>query len=452
MKAKDVLNRFFEGLDIDSHKLQLEVEDILFKAKWEEVALEIVPPSKTELKSNYSAVFRLRLQAKNISVSVSRIRGSDLMNEWIGDLGIDQFQLATQEQSTPLEIELNLGFYQKERGVFRIDVLTPKTNLDELLLGYTFSSPLLLPSVEIQVNQRTIRLRNEEIEKLLLEEQDNILGRVKTVLQEKMETDLPTQLGTMINEVLDQGFKEVNQMAPPGAPNPNVPKFVWALNLQEVKYNQGHLLLDLDARFDDTRYGKGNSLPKQHMAKAPAKLVNNKYPNADFVFSLNQGVLNRVIQLSSERGYFDSIALDSGESINLTKIPYMSLAAGKGPKMGLEIEYTVTGFSAVFVKNPIRISFDLNLAFPISKSGKVEMLIDSIDLDSVNVDSKYIRLFPSKVRAAVAEKLAEVNGDMKGFMLTDDVPIPDDLAGLSLRKTATDIDKNGHLMIYSEYR
>src|SRR5690606_1453161 len=152
---------------------------------------------------------------------------------------------------------------------------------------------------------------------------------------------------------------------PPGAPSPDVAKFVWALSLQEVKYLQGHLQLDLDARFDDTKYGRGITLPQAQMAKGLANLTNQKHPNADLVFSLNQGVLNRVIQLSSERGYFNEIKMDSGEAIKLTKIPYMNFSGSKGPKMGLEIEYTVTGFSAVFVKNPIRINFDLNLGFPI---------------------------------------------------------------------------------------
>ncbi len=450
IKAKEVLNRFFEGLEVDSHRLKLGIEDVLFKAEWEEVAFDVLPPTTSELKSNYTAIFSLRLAAKNIQVNVSKIRGSDLNNLWLGELGIDQFEISSKEESRPLEIELNLGFYQEARGKFRIDVLTPNTNLDELILGYEFSSPLILPKVEVQINERKLRLRNEEIEKLLLEEQDNILSRVKTLLQEKMETELPQTLGTIINETLDKGFKEVNQMNPPGSPSESEPKFVWALGLQEVKYQQGNLLLDFDARFDDTIRGTGRALPETHMAQAPANLIDSRSASSDFVFSLNQGVLNRVIQLSSERGYFNEIALDSGEAIKLVKTPYISMKGSKGTKMGLEIEYKVTGFAAVFVKNPIHINFDLNLAFPISNDGKVKMVVDSIDLDSARVEDKYIRLFASKVRAAVREKLAEVNGDMKGYMLTDDIPIPDDLGGISLKKTATQVDRNGHLKIYSE--
>ncbi len=451
LQAKEILNRFFEGLDLDSHKLKLGVEDILFKAQWEEVSLDVLPPTRSELKSNYTAIFSLRLAAKNILVNVSKIRGSDLNNPWIGELGIDQFELSTKTESRPLEIELNLGFYQESRGKFRIDVLTPNTNLDELVLGYTFASPLVLPKVEVQINERKLRLRNEEIEKLLLEQQDNILSRVKTLLQEKMETEIPASLGTVINETLEKGFKEVNQMNPPGSPSESEPKFVWALGLQEVKYHQGNLLLDFDARFDDTIRGTGRALSPSHMASAPANLIDTRNGTSDFIFSLNQGVLNRVIQLSSERGYFNEIALDSGESIKLVKTPYLNM---KGPKtkMGLEIEYKVTGFAAVFVKNPIHINFDLNLDFPISSDGKVKMVVDSIDLDSATVEDKYIRMFGSKVRAAVKEKLAEVNGDMKGYMLTDDIPIPDDLGGISLKKVAAQLDKNGHLKIYSEIK
>ena len=449
-KAKEVLNRFFEGLDIDRHQLALNVEDIYFQANWEEISLNILKPTESELEKNYQAIFVLNLRSSNINVEVTKVRGKDLNNEWLGELGVDHFNLFTDRDSAPLQIQLALGFNQVSRGNFKIEVLTPQSNLNELLLGYRFDSPLVLPQVEVQINERKLRLRNEEIEALLLEEQENILNRVKSVLQEKIETEIPVQASSLINDALNSGLKEVNQMNPPGAPDDKVAKFVWALSLGEVKYQKEHLILNLDARFDDPTLAQNRSLPTQYTAATAPSLTKGSFPSSDFVFSLNQSVLNRVIQLSSLRGYFDEIAMDSGESIKLVKTPYLSLKDGKA-KMALEIEYEVTGFSAVFVKNPIRIEFDLNLAFPIDKDGKVSMQVESIDVDSSYVDSKYIRLFSSKVRSAVKDKLKEVNEDMKGYLLTDDIPIPDDLGGIKLRKVGTELD-NGHLLIYSEYK
>ncbi len=449
-KAKEVLNRFFEGLDLDRHQLSLNVEDIYFQANWEEIGLQILAPSESELKNNYQAIFVLTMRSSNINVEVTKIRGRDLQNEWLGELGIDNFNLFTETQSAPLQIQLALGFNQVSRGNFKIDVLTPKSNLDELLLGYTFDSPLVLPQVEVQINEKKLRLRNEEIENLLKDEQDNILGRVKSVLQEKIETEIPVQASSIINEALESGLKEVNQMNPPGAPDENVSKFVWALNLGQVNYQDGYLLLDLDARFDDPTLAKNIPLESRFTTLSSSDLMKGTYPSADFVFSLNEGVLNRVIQLSTLRGYFNQIDMDSGESIKLAKMPYLNLKTGKSGKMSLEIEYEVTGFSAVFVKNPIRIEFDLNLAFPVDNTGKVSMQVESIDVDSAYVSDKYIRLFKNKVRSAVKDKLKEVNGDLKGYELTDDIPIPDDLGGLKLRKIGTEVDK-GHLLIYSEY-
>lgn len=449
-KAKETLNRFFEGLDIDKHKLSLKVEDIYFNAKWEEISLRITAPSESELKSNYQAIFVITMRSSLLNVEVSKIRGKDLNNEWFGELGIDNFNLFTEDKSAPLEMELTLGLNQTGRGNFKIDVLTPKSNLDELLLGYKFDSPLALPSVEVQINEKKLKLRNEEIEKLLLEEQENILGRVKAVLQDKLETEIPTQASALINSALDSGLKEVNQMNPPGAPNEQVSKFVWALSLQGIDYSKGNLLLDLDARFDDPTENTV-ALDRKYMSLQQADLTRGTYPEADFVFGLNQGVLNRVIQLSSKRGYFNEISMESGESIKLAKVPYLSLKEGKTGKMSLEIEYKVTGVSAVFVKNPIHIEFDLNLDFPVDKDGKLSMQVASIDVDSAYVDSKYIRLFASKVRSAVKEKLAEVNKDLQGYLLADEIPIPDSLGGIKLKKIGTELDKSGHLLIYSQY-
>ena len=449
LKAKEVLNRFFEGLDLDRHQLGLNVEDIYFQANWEEISLNIIEPSISELENNYQAIIVLTMRSSNINVEVTKIRGEDRMNEWLGELGIDNFNLFTHADSAPLEIQLALGFNQVSRGNFKIDVLTPKSNLNELLLGYQFDSPLVLPQVEVQINEKKLRLRNEEIEKLLLEEQDNILGRVKSLLQEKIETEIPVMASDIINNALNSGLQEVNQMNPPGAPNEMSSKFVWALSLGEVSYRNEHLLLGLDARFDDPTLSEKKPLSTQYLAEQSGNLLKGTYPNSDFIFSLNEGVLNRVIQLSTLRGYFDQIDLDSGEAIKLVKTPYLSLKNGKG-KMPLEIEYQVTGFSAVFVKNPIHIKFDLNLAFPVDNEGKISMQVESIDVNSSIVEDKYIRLFGSKVRSAVKDTLSEVNNDMKGYLLTDDIPIPDDLAGIKLQKIGTEID-NGHLLIYSQY-
>src|SRR5690606_14442450 len=110
---------------------------------------------------------------------------------------------------------------------------------------------------------------------------------------------------------------------------------------------------------------------------------------------VNEGCINRIVQLSYFRGYFNSFETEDGESYTISSIPEFKLKGAsdtKPAKLGVELEYTVTGVGATLVNNPIRINFDMFLDFPV-EDGKVKIIATEIDMDSVHVDKKYIKRF-----------------------------------------------------------
>jgi hypothetical protein len=169
----------------------------------------------------------------------------------------------------------------------------------------------------------------------------------------------------------------------------------------------------------------------------------------DAAISLNQGLINQIIKLSAKRGYFNSIKTGSGAPIKLTKRPMFDLT-GKKPKVSVEVEYKVEGFRAAFVKNPIRINLDLLLDFPV-KNGKASIVAKGVDMSSVFLHDKYIRLFAGKVRDGVKSEIKKLQPGLVGYALAESLPLPDTLLGIGLKIKHIDIDKNGHLVVYHDF-
>ena len=136
------------------------------------------------------------------------------------------------------------------------------------------------------------------------------------------------------------------------------------------------------------------------------------------------------------------------EPIKLSQVPIIKIFEKNGKaqaKLDLQIEYKVTGVQSVFVKNPIKIDFDLDLAFKHLADGRVQIVVDGVDMESVNVDKRYIRMFTDKVRNAVKDRFKEV--DLKGMELVDELPIPSSIVGVPLKIVGSNWDKNGYIMM-----
>lgn len=454
-QVKGQLNRFFTGLDLDKHKFQADIEGVEFSANWEKISLDFYKPQITEGEDPYDVLVYAWIEATDIKISVDKIHARDLNHKFLGDVGVDGLKIEQVDSSDKLRIGLPLKFGQDENGKFKLVVSKPVSNMNDVKFDADFTSPLLLPEIKILINGHEVSLNLEEVEELVSEKEPMILEKIQSSLQDFLENQAPSMITEKAEAALEGGLFEVTQMNPPGAPvGEYVPKFLWKLGLEELNFVGDNLHLGLGATVTDPSKGEV-PFPNKYTALEYPKMESTSVEDYDITIALNQGLINRMVQLSALRGYFKKMDLDGGESIGIEGMPVVTFK-GKGKNspatLSLEIIYKVTGWQKAFVRNPIHINFDMNLSFPVDpNTGRIKMVASGIDLDTVFLDKKYIRLFTSKVRKSVREQIKEMQKDISGMEIADEIPVPSDLGGILLEKKKVEVNESGYLMIYNNY-
>lgn len=445
---KNGIRRYLVGLDIGAHKFQVDVKELELKLNWDKVAISIEKPVFNEmLERQPTLTLNLNAELNNFQLFIGEITAKDLNHPIFGEVGIDQVLLWTRKDEQPLYLNLPIHFYQDEKLGFSVEAGRPETNLDALYIQSQYKSPMRLPKVELRINDNPITINQAEVEVMFNEKKDEIFRTAQGELQAWIDDNASELINTFIKEKVAGGLTEANTMLPPGAPNEFVQTFNWGLKIDGIGYQQDNVHIGLDAFVTDPLKTSDFRLAPNMIASRLPIIQKSNSDKYDLALALNMGFVNKIIHLSANRGYFKDVALEDGEKILLTKTPVLKLAQAK-PVLTLEIEYRVSGFSAAFVKNPIRISFDMLVDFVVDKDGQVSLIGNGIDIDSVFLDSKYIRAFAGTVRKSAKSKIEEMQGGLKGYVIADALPIPEALFGLPMIPKKAMIEKNGYLLVF----
>lgn len=445
--------RYLVGLEIGKHKFQIDFEKLDVAINWRELGVEIIDPKmfNGELEADAPTLtLNLNLEVDRFQLSVGKVRARDVNHPIFGEVGLDDVMISMRQGGAPLYLNLPINFYTNEDKGFYVEVGTPDMNFEALNLGMEYRPPMILPSVELNVNGHYITVNQDEVELLFNEQKEQIFQTAQRELQIWSDENAADLMNELAMKKIDEGLIEANTMRPPGAPNEYVKNFEWGLKVAGIDMADNHLHIGLDGFITDPTRTRDFSLPNDLHAKALPDVDTPKAQGRDLALSLNQGFVNKIIKLSSLRGYFSHVDLDNGESISLTKTPVLKLDRPK-PALEIEVEYKVGGIQSLFVKNPIRISFDLMVDFVTDANGEISLIGRGVNLDTVYLDSKYIRFFASKVRSAAKDKIEEMQADLKGYVIMEGLPLPDALFGIPMVKKDAGIDKNGHLLIYLDF-
>ncbi|WP_127718344.1 hypothetical protein [Halobacteriovorax sp. HLS] len=453
---KSQIQRYFSGLGLDKHQFQIDIKNVGFSAKWDKLSLLFYKPELVEDEKPYDVLVYAWVEASNIKIEVDEITARDLMHKYIGDVGIDGLKIEQVNTSEKLRIGFPLKIGKAEDGSFELIASKPVSNMNDVKFSADFDSPLRLPEIKISINGHEVTMNLDEVEGLVREKEPLMLEKIQSSIQDFLENQAPKMITESAGSAIKNGIGEISQMDPPGAPEDRVvPKLFWSLNLEELDFVGDNLHLGLGAVVDDPASVREVNLPAAYTSLKHPNIESSDIENYDISLAINQGLVNRIIQLSAVRGYFKSMEIGDGEFIQIVGQPVLNMKGkgnGKAATLSLEIAYKVEGIQAVAVKNPIHINFDLKLDFPIDPvTKKIRMIATGVDMDSVFVDDKYIRFFKKKVRKAVREQLKEMEPSVKGMEIADEIPVPTDLGGLILDKQKTEINEAGYLMIYTNY-
>lgn len=452
-RTKAYLERFLMGFELADSKFVIDMEDIELTAEWNHFQAETSKIEPTEQNPLGGVVFQLDIEAKNIRFDLAKLHARDLNNDFLGEFGMDNFFAGMTENSVPLRVSFPIYVYNQGGRKFAFEVKNPFTNFDQLELTADFQSPLLLPQVEININGRTFGLNQEEVERSVRDSGRTLIDSVQRAGQTFIDDNLAEKLTAILNEKYNFSGIEMNEMAPPGAEEENPRPFVWGMEIDQVNVINDNFFLGLNGHVKDPERPQAPHLSLTQNSQRLPKFENEEFGSYDVALSINRGFFNRIVQLSYNRGYFNYFDVEGEDKpIKLSQVPTIKIFEKNGKakaKLDLQIQYKVTGIQSVFVKNPIKIDFDLDLAFKQLPNGTVQIVVDGVDMDSVNVDKRYIRMFAGKVRKAVKERFKDV--DLKGMELVDELPIPESIVGVPLKVVGSHWDKNGYIIMLLDF-
>lgn len=451
LEIKRSLQRFLMGLEFNDHKFSFDLHEIDLKIDWQDIHVEIDPVAKLAGKVK----LKLVLEARGINVDIAKFRAQDLNNDILGVVGLDDASLFLSRDSVPLRFEVPVSLINSRVTGPKVEIGAISSNIEDVILDGEFRGDVYLPEIEIRINGRVVSANYDELEGMLKDNNERIVEAVKTSLNSWVTNDGAAYLNGVIEEQNREGlFKEVNVMSPAGAPEGEaVTPFEWGIKFKEYDLIGETIHLTLDGYLKDKV--KGAVAADQSLMASRPPLGHRISTNSDFVLSVNEGFINRIVQLSYNRGYFNEFDTADGETYKIAEIPKFKIKnSGDGvpPRLEVELEYTVTGVGAALVNNPIRINFDLKLDFPV-EDGQIKIIATDIDMDSVKVDKKYIRRFlgmmswSGVVMPQVRKRFKDAAKDIRGLVLADEFPLPASMGGIPLFVRKTEIEPSGHLLI-----
>jgi hypothetical protein len=317
-----------------------------------------------------------------------------------------------------------------------------------------------LPKVDIIINGKVIPVNQKTIEKQLLAEKPKLVQALQTYLADMAENKVPQTVNSLLADKMPQGFRDLNTMQPAGGPTglDKSQLFKWGITPKEIKLTRDHLYVGVDGSVWDP-LKPDTDLSRFYVGRNLVPRVDQvNIDRYDVALAIHQSLINRMMELSFKRGYFDKIPVGtSGESFALTRQPEIRMD-GTMPrdqaKLHLRISQHVGGISKLVVRNPFEFELDINVKLVPAAGGTASLVIDQIDENSINVESKYIKMgiFKGTVMSKVRKKIQKANATFrsKATVLVPKMPFPYPLAGMTYSIKDFQSDANGYLVLYVE--
>jgi hypothetical protein len=454
-----LIDRWLMNFSLNSPLFEAGLSQIQYGLQFNRLGVRVDPEATRALPRGQGIALRLNAEIGAVRVEVASARGRDRNNSFLGDFGADGIWLATRPESVPLQVEVPFSVELRRGEAPRILVSELRTNLEQLGLDFGWAGSLVLPRVEIEINGRRMALNQARLERELHSRKQALLQSLQAYLQDYVELHGPGTLNEFITDRLPMPLADTNRMNPPGAPSPlpDEEKFHWGLTPETLEDSDGAVHLGFSAWVEDPMARAGAVVPRPRTRELPL-LDALSTENYDVAVSLNQDLINRMLTLSYNRGYFPDIPLASGKKLRITSAPEFRLdqqaTSGVTGKLHAKFSYPVDGIQAWIVRNPIDFELDLDVRLVTTPQGiRVELVRG--DEQSIRIDPRDIQweLFAGKVYRAARAEMRRMNAELirSPKVIVDQIPFPNRLGGLPIRIRTISADRGGHIVVYIEY-
>jgi len=456
-QVRQNFKKFFRGITIkDSHEFEVNVEGIDISGEWEKVGVKVLGNSTLE-DPNYKSGVRLLLEAKarQLRISVDKARVKDLQHPFLGDIGVDGFFLELVDgEKNPFTVNLVTELFLKENSGFDVKMGEIGINIKDVGLNTGFRTPMALPTVEVRINGRRAFLKNDEIEKIIRGQLPKLIEGLRKSLKQNIDEKLIPLAKEKATEFLAKPHVEINEMEPVGLEvGKRDVNYRWGIFADKVEVMTGPILhVGLGGYVYDPKFRNDIAVPQDSVAQNPPLAQTFKNVQFDLALAINQGLFNRMLQYGHRRMYFSNMKTKSGDKLDLVTYPKVNMigkgTAQKPVTMRISTKYPVTGIQKIFVRSPIEITMDLEVEFNKTADGKYPMTLKGIDVDTAHVPDKFIRIFKGLVRSQIKKKVVGISKAIKGMVLSENLPIPQELGGIKLKMKELKIDPNGHIVVF----
>lgn len=460
-----LLTQWLTGFSINPHLPQIEVGESGYIAEFTRFGLMTDSALLATLGRPRGAVLAIEMEVKKLTAGTQSFAVRDINNDFLGQLGIQEFTLVAASEETPLKIRIPFYISLSPEGGIEFEVLDVQENIETMPISLQYKK-LLVPTFTVEMNGRKFSFNTSEVDRLFLNETPVILNLMRNYIKDFSRDQLPAMLNQKAKEFLQKNLEQVADMSAPGD-EPGTPAALTPLKrgmiLNTLDQQNGSLVINLDSYIEDALHP--NSRPAKNAGSRGApnfSLVSSE--QYDIGLAVDRAVLNRVIQLAFERGNFSKIP--AGEiTLRLVKPPMFDHSpTPKGVvvkaqetfvkiAIGLELEP-----GTMFLKDKIVLEFDLIARIhPVGPTGQMVLTFDSIDESSISMDDSYIawgaRFFKGKVHKEIR---AQVMKQTAGWKATPDkadieLPLPPEVMGIKLDINRIVMDPNGHLVLFMEY-
>lgn len=462
-QVRELLTKWLVGFSMNDHKPVIEIGESGYVAQFSKFGLVTDENLMKTLNKRDGAILAIELEVKKMTFSTNSVTAWDTQNEFLGKVGLENVTLTAGAAEAPLKLRLPFYLRMRAGGGLEFQALEVQHNLEKTPVALKYEK-LITPQVTVTINNQKFQMNTAEVDRLLAEKAPVILEKVKDYIGEFAHQQLPAMLNAKAKEFLGGSLEQVQDMIPPGQEkNDRRPNFKWGLILENINLNKS-LNIDLTAYVEDPVNGASKPLPSHRSRGAPSlnALTQDKF---DIALSVDRGLINRVLQLAFERKNFESIRQSDGSVLKLVGAPTIDYVA---PPKGVRFKYTETFVklhvtvenepNSMFLKKTIVVGFDIiaRIRQLPDKSG-MQLLLQSIDLDSLVMDPKYLSfsgsLFKGSVMNGIKDQLREksTKWQAKEEPIPGALPLPPEILGIKLDINRVVMDPKGHLVMYLDY-
>jgi hypothetical protein len=474
----NMLNKWLVGFSLSEFRPSIQIGNTGYTAQFTHFALVTDENLLKSLGKTDGAVLAIELEVKNMTVATSSLRASDQGSlSILGPIGADNVSVRLATGATPLKIRL--PFYVRinpKTGQPELQAVQITHNINQTDLSITYQK-LIVPEIVLEVNGHRYEMNKKELDNELQSNLPGILIQLRKFLGEFATQQLPQMLNEQIKKALTSSLEEVNKMTPVGADDNSFDAenpFLWGLKVGAINMQGGALQLGLNAYAEDPLRPTTPTMPALGARGLPN--VNVVSPDSyDIALAIDRGFINRLIQLSFNRGLFSHIPLDGGLIAKLTQIPAMDYADPKTlPNYGnlpgenstllrlktkiLVPKGMLEGFSQkMAIKEPFEVSLDVIGKLIQTPTGELRIMYWDVDPKSVGIDDQYLtlvgRMFRGKVEQGLRDKMATMalGWRTSGKVLANSFPIPQEILGIKLETKKVVFDPKGYIMMYMNY-